>query len=109
MYADLILYTEPRRPLVNPKFDLFAFLNTQQEDPLFKFNVIPARVVDHISLMLPEKCRRMERFPDDTWEFIVWQVEEKGYAVVRSIDQNWLYWSILADKFSLLNMVRILV
>ena len=27
MYAKLVLYTEPRRPLINPKFDLFAWLD----------------------------------------------------------------------------------
>ena len=106
MYASLILYTEPKRPIINPQLDLFAWLDTQQFPPLF-----PAKVVDRIPLMLPETCRLVEEFqlPDDTWEFISWQVEEKGYAVVRTIDQNWLYWSILADKYTLLNMVRVLI
>jgi hypothetical protein len=102
MYADLILYTEPRRPLINPRFDLFAWLDTNQIPPLF-----PAKVVDKIQLMLPEKCRQMEQLPKDTWEFVCWQVEEKGYAIVRSIDSDWFYWSVLADKYTLLNMVRL--
>lgn len=104
MYADLILFSEPRRPLINPRFDLFAWLDTQSIPPLF-----PAKVVDKIQLMLPEKCRRMEEFtiPNDTWDFVCWQVEEKGYAVVRSIDKDWLYWSILADKWTLMNMVQL--
>ena len=102
MYADLILFTEPRRPLINPRFDLFAWLDTNQIPPLF-----PAKVVDKIQLMLPEKCRQMEKLPNDTWEFLIWQVEEKGYCVVRSIDNDWLYWSMLPDKYSLLNMVRL--
>ena len=65
MYADLIPFTEPRRPLINPKFDLFAWLDTQQFPPLF-----PAKVVDRITLTLPEKCRMVEEFklPNDTWE-----------------------------------------
>lgn len=103
MHADLILYTDPKRPLINPKFDLFAWLDVDQLPTLF-----PARVVDRVHLMLPETCRLMEKVPDDTWNFISWQVEEKGYAVVRSIDRNWLYWSILAEKFTLLNMIRVL-
>jgi hypothetical protein len=104
MYADLFLFTDPRRPLINPRFDLFAWLETAGTPPLF-----PAKIVDKIQLMLPEKCRHQEQLPKDTWEFIVWQVEEKGYAVVRSIDNDWLYWSILADKYTLLNMVRVLI
>lgn len=106
MYADLILFTEPHRPLINPRFDLFAWLDTQRFPPLF-----PAKVVDRITLVLPEKLRMVEEFkiPDDAWEFISWQVEEKGYAVVRTIDKDWLYWAILADKYTLLNMVRLLV
>lgn len=103
MYAKLVLYTEPRRPLINPKFDLFAYLDTEQMP-----NVFPARVVDNVPVMLPEKYR-LQAINDDMWKFIEWQAEEKGYAVVRSIDSNWLYWSILADKFTLLNMVRFLI
>lgn len=96
MFADLILFTEPRRPLINPKLDLFAWLELGSYPPLF-----PARVVDHVQLMLPEKCKSMDYLPNDIWEFLLWQAEEHGIAVVRSIDKNWLYWSILADKWSL--------
>ena len=92
MYAILILYTEPKRPIINPQLDLFAWLDTQQFPPLF-----PAKVVDRITLMLPEKCRLVEEFrlPDDTWEFISWQVEEKvmPWCVpstrTGSIGQSW--------------------
>ena len=105
MYAKLVLYTEPRRPLINPKFDLFAWIDTEQLPNLF-----PARVVDSVQLMLPEKYRNQLQNPNpDIWNFIEWQAEEKGYAVVRSIDSNWLYWSVLADKYTLLDMVRILI
>lgn len=100
MYADLVLYTEPKRPLINPQFDLFAWIDLNREANL----IFPARVVDKVQLMLPEKCKTLENFNDDLWKFIFWQVEEKGYAVVRSIDNNWLYWSVLADKYTLLNM-----
>ena len=103
MYASLMLYTEPRRPLINPKFDLFAWLNTDGLPNLF-----PAKVVDDIQLMLPEKFRKQEDITLEIWKFIEWQCEEKGYAVVRSIDSNWLYWSMLADRYTLLNMVRLL-
>ena len=106
MYADLILYSEPKRPLINPKYDLFAWLNMQSDSLA---SALPARVVDHVRLMLPENCRNADVFSNDTWDFIVWQVEEKGYAVVRTIDRNWLYWAVLANKYTLLNMVRILV
>ena len=99
MHASLVLYTEPRRPLINPKFDLFAWLDTQSTNAI---NLFPAKMVDKIDVMLPEKCRGQERFSSDIWEFVTWQVEEKGYAVVRSIDSNWLYWSILADKYTLM-------
>jgi len=104
MHSDLILYTNPRRPLINPKLDTFAWLDTDQLPALF-----PALVVDTLHLMLPERCRHETKFNDDTWDFILWQVEEKGYTMVRSIDGNWLYWSILPEKFTLLNMVRLLV
>jgi len=104
MYASLVLYTEPRRPLINPKFDLFAWLDTRQEPNLF-----PARVVDKVQLMLPEKVKTMDVLSADIFDFISWQAEEKGYAVVRSIDTNWMYWSILADKYVLLDMVRVLI
>ena len=103
MHADLVLYTNPKRPLIMPQFDLFAFLDTHQEPALF-----PAKVVDRVHLMLPEKCREMQTFPNDLWEFLTWQVEEAGYCIVRTIDTDWLYWSILADKFTLLNMIRVL-
>lgn len=106
MYADLVLYTEPRRPLINPKFDLFAYFDPAQQNDMLLF---PARVVDKVNLMLPDKCRAQQNLSDDIWQFIIWQAEEKGYAVVRSIDNDWLYWSVLADKYTLLNMVRILV
>ena len=105
MYAKLVLYTEPRRPLINPKFDLFAWLDADAVAP----NLFPARIVDSVQLMLPEKQRNnLEHLSPDMWKFIEWQAEEKGYAVVRSIDSNWLYWSVLADKFTLLNMIRVL-
>ena len=97
MYADLILYTDPSRPLINPKFDLFAWLDLERTPVLF-----PAKKVDIVHLTLPEKCKTMTRFPDDIWEFISWQVEERGYAVVREIDSDWFYWAILANKFYLL-------
>ena len=105
MYANLVLYTEPRRPLINPRFDLFAWLDVHQEPNL----LFPAKVVDKVNVMLPEKCRHAEKLSKDIWEFISWQVEEKGYAVVRTIDDDWLYWSILADKWTLLNMIKVLV
>jgi len=57
---------------------------------------------------LPERCRN-EVISEENWEFLSWQAEEKGYAVVRTIDQNWIYWSILADKLTLLNMMRVLI
>lgn len=102
MYVDLVLYTEPRRPLINPKFDLFAWLNLERAEVLF-----PARVVETVQIMLPEKCKHMDRPSPDMWDFITWQAEEKGYAVVQSIDTDWIYWSVLANKYTLLNMVRL--
>jgi hypothetical protein len=59
--------------------------------------------------MLPEKVKTMDVLSADIFDFISWQAEEKGYAVVRSIDTNWMYWSILADKYVLLDMVRVLI
>jgi hypothetical protein len=104
MYADLVLYSEPKRPLINPKFDLFAWLDVQHEPNL----LFPARVIDRIHLMLPEKCKTAE-MTADMWEFITWQTEQKGYTIVRSIDTDWFYWSMLADKYTLLNMARMLI
>ncbi len=104
MYADLLLYTQPQRPLINPALDLFAFLDTQGGPALF-----PAKLVDRLQLMLPEKCRQMQTFPDDVWEFIVWQTEERGFALARGIDSDWIYWAVLADRYTLLNMARVLV
>jgi hypothetical protein len=97
MYADLVLYTEPKRPLINPKYDLFAWLNKDRIPVIF-----PAKVVDTVSLTLPEKCKEAIVIPDDIWDFILWQVEEKGYTVVREIDTNWFYWAVLANKVQLL-------
>lgn len=91
--------------MINPRFDLFAWLDIRQEANL----IFPARVVDKVQVMLPEKCSQLETLPDDIWKFMTWQVEEKGYAVVRSIDNDWIYWSVLADKYTLLNMVRVLI
>jgi hypothetical protein len=99
MYADLILFTEPKRPLINPQFDLFAWITTKIEDDIA--SLFPARIVTRVRLKLPEKCRRMKLFPDDIWDFITWQVEEEGYYVVRSIDDNWFYWSVIAEKWRL--------
>jgi hypothetical protein len=93
MFADLILYTEPVRPVINPMFDLFAFLDLKHIPP-----ILPAKVVDHVELRLPEKCKEMDFFPDDIWDFILWQTEEKGYTVVRYVDSNWLYWALLVNK-----------
>jgi hypothetical protein len=104
MYANLVLYTEPRRPLINPALDLFAWLDLRQEDNL----LLPGKVIDKVTLMLPERCKFEDNISDDLWNFINWQAEEKGYAVVRSIDNNWIYWSMIAEKYTLLNMVRFL-
>jgi hypothetical protein len=104
MYANLVLYTEPKRPLINPRFDLFAWLDVRQEPDL----LFPAKVVDRVSVMLPDRCKGVEKLSADMWQFIAWQTEEKGYAVCRTIDDDWLYWSILADKWTLLNMIKIL-
>jgi len=97
MYADLVLFNEPKRPIINPKFDLFAWLDLDIAPILF-----PAKIVDKVHLTLPEKCKSLTKFPDDIWDFIIWQVEEKGYTLNREIDTNWLYWAIIADKFTLL-------
>ena len=105
MYCSLTLYTEPKRPLINPKFDLFAWLDFRNETRL----LFPAKVIDTVQVMLPDKCAKMIELPADMFEFVKWQAEEKGYTVVRSIDPDWLYWSMLADKYTLLNMVKLLV
>lgn len=104
MYANLVLYTEPKRPLINPLFDLFAWLDVRQEQTL----VFPARVVDKIQLMVPEKCRELEKLPDDVLEFVGWQAKEKGYLLAYSLDDNWLYWSVFADTFVDLDMIKFL-
>lgn len=102
MYADLVLYTEPTRPLINPRFDLFAWINPDPEPILF-----PARVFDHVQLTLPNRCR-LDNMNEDIWEFIMWQAEQKGYAVVRHIDNDWIYWSVLANKLDLLRSAHLI-
>jgi hypothetical protein len=92
MYYDLILYTEPKRPIIQPKFDLFAWLNRIDEPNL----IFPARIYDKIPVMLPEKAK-IEPVSDDIWKFIVWQSEEKGYTLNKTIDDNWWYWSLLVE------------
>jgi hypothetical protein len=103
MDANLIFYTDPQRPIINPKFDLFVWLSSPQEPDL----LFPAKVVDKVQVMLPDKVRTSE-LNEDNWLFLVWQAEQKGYTVVRSIDDNWWYWAILADKYTLLEMVHLL-
>jgi len=92
MHADLILYSQPNRPLINPLFDLFALLNVE-DDAEFAIGV-PAKVIAHIDVVLPKKIA-VDELNDDSWEFIVWQTEEKGYTIVRSLGTQWLYWSPL--------------
>ena len=102
MYCSVVLYTEPMRPLINPKFDLFAWLNNADEPNL----LFPARVVTRVEVMLPDKSR-INDLSDDLWKFVNWQTEEKGYTMVRSIDHDWMYWAMLADKYTLLEMAKV--
>jgi hypothetical protein len=104
MYVDLVLYTDPKRPQINPKLDLFAWPTSPKEPNL----VFPARVLDRVRLSLPERFRT-DQVNLATWEYIVWQTEERGYTLVRSLDKDWWYWSMLADKFTLLDLARFLV
>jgi hypothetical protein len=101
MYLELALYTNPQRPHINPRLDLFAYLHQPDEAGL----IFPARLVDTVTLTLPPRFRT-DDIDKNTWEYIVWQVEEKGYTMVRHIDKNWWYWAMLVDKNKLVKIIR---
>lgn len=87
MYVDLYLYNQPQRPVINPKYDLFAWLSDGEIPVIF-----PAKVEDVIRLTLPKRYGR-EDISDDVWQFILWQTEEKGITMSRTIDSDWWYWA----------------
>lgn len=105
MHAEVVLLKDPIRPVINPKYDLFAWLDLE----LTRNIVFPANVFDRVPVMLPEKCRNIAELTDDLWDFLNWQCEERGYFVVRNIDAQWFYWSMIAEKYTLLDMVSKLV
>lgn len=102
MYLDLALYSEPARPIIRPRLDTFAHLHMPGETGI---NIFPAKLCDVVTLTLPPRFR-VEDIDRNTWEFMVWQVEEKGYTMVRHIDPSWWYWALFVDKRKLNRITR---